>query len=40
MKTLNQYIKQAEQKDIIESFDELYKIALESNRNREMVGYF
>lgn len=40
MKTLNQYIKQAEQKDIIESFDELYKIALESNRNKEWWDTF
>lgn len=40
MKTLNQYIKQAEQKDIIEAFDELYKIALESNRNKEWWDTF
>lgn len=40
MKTLNQYIKQLEQKDIIERFDELYKIALESNRNKEWWDSF
>lgn len=40
MKTLNQYIKQVAQKDIVESFDELYKIAIESNRNREWWDSF
>ncbi len=40
MKTLNQYIKQVAQKEIIESFDEIYKIAIESNRNREWWDSF
>lgn len=40
MKSLNQYIKQATQKEIIESFDELYKTAIQSNRNREWWDSF
>lgn len=40
MKSLNQYIKQVAQKEIVESFDELYKIAIKSNRNREWWDSF
>ncbi len=40
MKSLNQYIKQVAQKEIVESFDELYKIAIKSNRNKEWWDSF
>ena len=40
MKSLNQYIKQNTQKDIIARFDELYEMGLEANRNKEWWDTF
>ena len=40
MKSLNQYIKQNAQKDIIARFDELYEMGLEANRNKEWWDTF